>query len=102
MKNGLTTGYADFAMVLGIPGDVPVAGDWNSDGMDSPGVFRPASATFYLSNQIINGSVFAGSVFGYGGWVVGDGAQDSLFEARAVGDLSQAELFDDAGRRLAG
>gem|GEM_PF-1224142 len=58
LKNDLTTGYADYTMVLGIPGDVGVAGDWNGDGIDSPGVFRPTLATFFLTDQVTNGSVF--------------------------------------------
>ena len=58
LKNALSTGYADYTMVLGIPGDVGVAGDWNGDGLDSPGVFRPSLATFYLSDQDTNASVY--------------------------------------------
>lgn len=50
LKKELNSGFADFTMVLGIPGDVGVAGDWSGQGIDSPGVFRPNLATFYLSN----------------------------------------------------
>ena len=58
LKNELNSGFADYTMVLGIPGDVGVAGDWDGNGISSPGVFRPNIVTFYLSNQIVNGSVF--------------------------------------------
>ncbi len=58
LKNQLTTGFADFTMVLGIPGDIGVAGDWSGQGFDTPGVYRPARATFYLSNKT-SGTVFA-------------------------------------------
>ncbi len=58
LRNTLTTGFADYTMVLGIPGDVGLAGDWNGDGLDSPGVFRPSAATFYLSDQVTNAAVF--------------------------------------------
>ncbi len=58
LKNALSTGFADFKMVLGIPGDIGIAGDWNGDGINSPGVFRPASNTFYLSDKVQNGVVF--------------------------------------------
>jgi len=57
LKNELATGYADYTMVLGVPGDIGVAGDWDGNGISSPGVFRPNSVTFYLSNQVVNGSV---------------------------------------------
>jgi len=58
LRKQLTSGFADYTMVLGIPGDIGVAGDWNGDGIDSPGVFRPNIATFYLSDQVANSSVF--------------------------------------------
>jgi len=58
LKNELSTGFADYTMVLGTPGDVGVAGDWQGQGYDSPGVFRPNIVTFYLSDQVVNGSVF--------------------------------------------
>ena len=35
-----------------------VAGDWDGNGVSSPGVFRPDIVTFYLSDQVVNGSVF--------------------------------------------
>ncbi|MEP7288884.1 MAG: choice-of-anchor Q domain-containing protein [Chloroflexota bacterium] len=66
LKNNLTTGYADFQMVLGIPGDVPIAGDWNGDGIDSPGVFRPSTVQFYLSNQVCNCNATANYIVGLG------------------------------------
>ncbi|MET7470691.1 VCBS repeat-containing protein, partial [Micromonospora sp. NPDC005599] len=28
--------------------DVPISGDWNNDGIDTVGVFRPSNSTFYL------------------------------------------------------
>jgi len=58
LKNELNSGFADYTMVLGIPGDVGVAGDWDGNGVSSPGVFRPNIVTFYLSDQVTNGSVF--------------------------------------------
>ena len=36
----------------GLPGDLPIAGDWNGDGKDEVGVFRPgATGTFLLRLQ---------------------------------------------------
>lgn len=28
--------------------DIPVTGDWNGDGVDTPGLYRPSTSTFYL------------------------------------------------------
>ncbi|MEP7289386.1 MAG: hypothetical protein ABI947_26855, partial [Chloroflexota bacterium] len=58
LKQNLTSGFADYTMVLGVPGDIGLAGDWNGDGVDSPGVYRPSKTTFYLTNKVQNGSVF--------------------------------------------
>jgi hypothetical protein len=37
--------------VYGNPTDLPVTGDWNGDGVDSLGVYRPEAGQFFLSNQ---------------------------------------------------
>ncbi|QUV83516.1 hypothetical protein J8C01_12655 [Chloracidobacterium sp. D] len=39
------------------PGDLPLAGDWDSDGRDTPGVFRATaqSAQFFLSSANASG-----------------------------------------------
>src|SRR5579859_4032675 len=59
-RNALSTGFADYVMVLGIPGDVGLAGNWNAGSHDSPGVYRPSSQLFLLSNTICGYcSVFA-------------------------------------------
>ena len=34
---------------FGLDGDVPLAGDWDGDGVDTIGVYRPGDRTFYLS-----------------------------------------------------
>ncbi|MHB8628131.1 MAG: right-handed parallel beta-helix repeat-containing protein [Aggregatilineales bacterium] len=70
LKNNLTTGFADYTMVMGIPGDLGLAGDWNGDGLDSPGVYRPSLQQFYLTDQVCNCSVFGSYQFQYG--VAGD------------------------------
>jgi hypothetical protein len=36
---------------FGNPGDQPVAGDWDNDGVDTIGVFRAATGTWYLVND---------------------------------------------------
>jgi hypothetical protein len=42
-------GAADYWYQYGNPGDVPLVGDWNGNGTDSPGVFR--NGVFYLRNS---------------------------------------------------
>jgi hypothetical protein len=66
LKSALTTGFADYTMVLGIPGDVGLAGDWNGDGVDSPGVYRLSLRKFYLNDQVCNCSEFATYLFQFG------------------------------------
>ncbi len=38
--------------LYGATGDVPVAGDWNGDGVDTPGVFRPSTGEWLLSDTL--------------------------------------------------
>jgi hypothetical protein len=76
LRNQNSSGAADFApFAFGLRGWVPVAGDWNGDGITTPGVYDPSTATWYLrtSNEVLNPQVIS---FAYGlpGWVpvVGD------------------------------
>jgi hypothetical protein len=67
LKNVPSAGPADFLMVFGSSGDLPVAGDWNNDGHDSVGIFRPAQSLFFLTNQVCSCGVAAAdyqTVFG--------------------------------------
>jgi uncharacterized delta-60 repeat protein len=43
-------------------GDIPLMGDWDGDGVRTPGVFRPSTATFYLASAKSDGG---GSVMGF-------------------------------------
>jgi hypothetical protein len=36
---------------FGSPGDLPIVGDWNNDGIDTPGVYRPSTGQFFLTNS---------------------------------------------------
>ena len=47
-RNGHGEGPADGEYFFGNPGDVILMSDWDADGDDSPAVFRPSTATFYL------------------------------------------------------
>jgi dipeptidyl aminopeptidase/acylaminoacyl peptidase len=39
-----------FTVNFGQAGDLPVAGDWDGDGIDTPGVFRPTTGQWLLAN----------------------------------------------------
>ena len=67
----------EFSFVYGEPTDYPVMGDWNGDGIDTPGVVRGNS--WYLSNTY-NGSVDLSFTYGIAGdvAVVGDWNGDGV------------------------
>ena len=62
LKNSNTTGFADIQINYGLPGDYPVAGDWDGNGTTTIGVYRNGS--FYLRNSNTIG--FADIVFAFG------------------------------------
>ncbi len=59
LRQTLTTGPADIAAQVpdAAAGDVPLVGDWNGDGIDSPGFFRASTSTFYLWDRWVSLSV---------------------------------------------
>ena len=44
-----------FAFFYGNPGDVPFAGDWDCDGVDTPGLYRQSDGFVYLRNSNTQG-----------------------------------------------
>lgn len=62
LKNANSSGFADTYIIYGNPGDYPLTGDWNGDGLDSVGVYR--SGVFYLRNS--NSTGFADIVIPFG------------------------------------
>jgi parallel beta-helix repeat protein len=52
---------------FGNPGDQPLMGDWDCDGVATPGVFRTSSARIYLSNQLTTGTASITYLFGIPG-----------------------------------
>jgi subtilisin family serine protease len=62
LKNANSSGFADTLIVFGNPGDYPLAGDWNGDGVDSVGIYR--DGVFYLRNT--NSTGFADIVVPFG------------------------------------
>lgn len=49
--NGCPPDFCFFTDTISLAEDIPIAGDWNGDGIVSIGVFRPSTSSFYLSNQ---------------------------------------------------
>lgn len=41
---------------FGVPGDIPFLGDWNGDGTDTPGLYRPSSGFAYIRNTRTTGA----------------------------------------------
>jgi hypothetical protein len=62
LKNTNTSGFADITLNYGLPGDYPVAGDWDGNGTDTIGVYR--NGVFYLRNSNTVG--FAEIAFAFG------------------------------------
>lgn len=59
----------------GVPGWLPIAGDWTGIGLDGVGVYDPSTGTFYLRKEASAGAPDAGVFrFGEPGWkpVIGD------------------------------
>jgi hypothetical protein len=42
---------SDTGLSWGLPGDIPVIGDWNGDGNDDIGIFRPTSGIWSLDSN---------------------------------------------------
>jgi WD40 repeat protein len=102
LRNQLSTGYADLTAIVGNPGDLPIVGDWNGDGVDTVGLYRPDSTTFYLFNRnapdmevetqftLSGGVPIAGRWTGSGGAGVGFFA-DGVFSLK---DTPESGAFD--------
>ena len=82
----IPTGNPDYTFWYGMSGDVPLMGDWDGDGYDTPGMYRPSNGFVYLTNTIpTNGGVGSGDptltfFFGMAGdqVVVGDWDGDGV------------------------
>jgi hypothetical protein len=64
LRNTNSNGAADISFNFGSGGDIALSCDWNGDGVDTPGVYRPNSSTFYLNNK--NAQGIGEIVFSYG------------------------------------
>ncbi len=52
---GTPMGAASVVMMFGNPGDLPYAGDFDGDGMDEVGLFRPTTGFVYYRNTLTTG-----------------------------------------------
>jgi CSLREA domain-containing protein len=73
-------GAADYSFLFGNPGDKPVVGDWDGDGIDEVGLHRESTGFFYwrdtLDTGVADGEIFFGDPgdrFVAGDWGTVDG-----------------------------
>ncbi len=58
--------YVPFAtFAFGGVGDLPIVGDWDGDGVDTIGLFRPSDSTFLLRNSNTAGNPDLVAAFGF-------------------------------------
>jgi dipeptidyl aminopeptidase/acylaminoacyl peptidase len=67
-------GPADYSFVFGNPGDKPVAGDWDADGITEVGLHRESTGFFYYRTSLDTGIASGAFYFGDPGdrFVAGD------------------------------
>ncbi len=65
LRNSNTAGNPDLSFSYGLAGDVPLACDWDGDGIDTPGVFR--AGTFQLRNSNSAGKPSKSFTYGQAG-----------------------------------
>lgn len=75
-------GAADYSFLFGNPGDKPVVGDWDGDGIDEIGLHRETTGFFYYRNTLTTGNADGQFYFGdpgdrlvAGDWGVVDGVE---------------------------
>ncbi|MGH8937452.1 MAG: M15 family metallopeptidase, partial [Acidimicrobiia bacterium] len=55
LKHDLSSDGGEDAFYYGNPGDVPLMGDWDCDGVDTPAMYRPSNGFVYLRNSNTQG-----------------------------------------------
>jgi SpoIID/LytB domain protein len=63
-------GAAEYSFLFGNTGDVPFVGDWNGNGIDTPGLRRPTDGFVYLRNTNTQGIADISFFYGNPGDVV--------------------------------
>jgi hypothetical protein len=74
-------GAAEYSFLFGNPGDKPVVGDWDGDGIDEVGLHRESIGLFYWRTTLTTGNADDEILFGNAGdrFVAGDwGAPDGI------------------------
>jgi Glycosyl hydrolase family 26 len=72
-----TSGHTELSFLYGNPGDVPFSGDWNCDGVETPGLYRQSDGYVYLRNSNSQGIADASFFFGNPGDIPMAGDFDS-------------------------
>lgn len=57
--NSTVSPKINIQQTFGVPGDLPVACDWNGDGTDTGGVYRASTGTFYFRNAFSGGATLS-------------------------------------------
>jgi hypothetical protein len=65
LKKPNTLGAPDYVFVFGMPGDLPISGDWDGNGTDTIGIYR--NGIFYLRNSDDSGNANISFSFGVPG-----------------------------------
>ena len=64
-------GAAEYSFMFGNPGDSPVAGDWDGDGVDEIGLYRETTGFLYYRNTLTTGVAHGEMFFGNpGDWFI--------------------------------
>jgi CSLREA domain-containing protein len=85
LRNSNTVGAPDITVAFGSSGDLPVTGDWNGDGIDTVGVYKPDTGIVYLRNSNTAGAPDYGFVFGNPGDTPLAGKWDRTMSGDSVG-----------------
>jgi hypothetical protein len=104
LRNSNSAGVPDITRAFGAADDLPIAGDWNGDGIDDIGVFRPSTGQFILRVPLF--LTFTDTVFINFGQqgdfpVVGDWDGDGI-DTPGVFRLSTGEWFLTNGPNVDG
>ncbi len=57
-------GAADYSFTFGDAGDLPLAGDWDGDGIDGIAMYRPSTGQFFWRNALSTGPADGAKFFG--------------------------------------